>query len=74
MPKPRPGSHAYDTQRARVRDLLDDRGIADKRADKRANEILQQERGHKGVRRGDRAFGPKSERERTHPRRQEEER
>ena len=72
MPKPRPGSHNYDIQRARIRDLLDERGIADKRADERANEILQQERGRRGVRRGDRAFGPKGERERTHPRRLEE--
>lgn len=73
MPK-RPGSHGYDIERARVRDLMDQRGIADERADERANEILQRERGQTGVRRGDRAFGPKGERDKTHPRRLEEER
>jgi hypothetical protein len=63
MPKPRPGSQAYDIQRRRLRNLLDEEGVADNRADKRANEILQKERGHAGVLRGDRGLGPKGERE-----------
>jgi hypothetical protein len=46
-----------------VRDRLDEEGIADKRADERANEIMQKERGHTGVLRGDRGLGPKGERE-----------
>jgi hypothetical protein len=69
MPKPRPGSyrpgsHPYDVQRARVRDRLEQEGIAvDKQADERANEILQDQRGLRGVLRGDRGLGPKGERE-----------
>jgi hypothetical protein len=63
MPKSRPGSHPYDVQRARLRRRLDQEGVADKRADERANEILQKERGHTGVLRGDRGLGPKGERE-----------
>lgn len=74
MPKPRPGSHGYDIRRARLRNQLDEEGMADKHADERANDILRRERGHKGVLRGDRGRGPKSERERAHPRRLEDER
>lgn len=62
MPKPRPGSHAYDIQRARLRNRLDDEGIPDERADEKANEILQEERGHTGVLRTVRGLGPKGER------------
>ncbi|WP_117213757.1 phosphatidylethanolamine-binding protein [Allorhizocola rhizosphaerae] len=65
MPGPRPGSHAYDVQRARLRKRLEDTGEAvDKEADDRANEILQEERGQKGVLRSERGLGPKGERER----------
>ena len=38
---PEPGSHAYDTQRARLRAQLDDTGTPDKHATEKANEILQ---------------------------------
>ncbi len=38
---PEPGSHAYDTQRARLRDQLDNSGTPDKNATVKANEILQ---------------------------------
>ena len=38
---PEPGSHAYDTQRARLRAELDDTGTPDKNATEKANEILQ---------------------------------
>lgn len=65
MPKPRPGSHKYDIQRARLRDRLDDEGIADKRADEAANKILQEERGQRGVLRSERGLGPKGERGRV---------
>jgi hypothetical protein len=37
---PRPGSHKYDIQRARLRDRHDGEGTADKRADDAANKIL----------------------------------
>ena len=38
---PEPGSHAYDTQRARLRNELDQEGIPDRNATEKANEILQ---------------------------------
>ncbi|MGC5030946.1 phosphatidylethanolamine-binding protein [Micromonospora sp. DT229] len=65
MPGPRPGSNAYDKQRARLRNDLDNsgRGVTDDRADEAANRILQDERGQRGVARGDRTYGPKGNRE-----------
>jgi len=42
MAGPRPGSHAYEIQLARLRKRLEDTGEAvDKQAQERANEILQ---------------------------------
>ncbi|MFC4017471.1 phosphatidylethanolamine-binding protein [Micromonospora sp. GCM10011542] len=65
MPGPRPGSNAYDKQRARMRNEIDGSGrrTNDAKADKVANRILQEDRGQHGVIRGDRTFGPKSDRE-----------
>ncbi|MET7752153.1 phosphatidylethanolamine-binding protein [Micromonospora sp. NPDC005367] len=65
MPGPRPGSNAYDKQRARIRNAIDGAGrrTPDGRADKVANRILQEDRGQRGVVRGERAYGPKGERE-----------
>jgi hypothetical protein len=63
MPKPRPGSHKYDIQRARLRNELDDQGVQDQEADEQANRILQEERGQRGVLRSERGLGPKGERE-----------
>ena len=37
---PEPGSHAYDTKRARLRKELDGTGTPDKNATEKANEIL----------------------------------
>lgn len=68
MPGPRPGSHAYDVERARLRQLIEDSGqAADQEANAVANRILQEERGQRGVARGDRALGPKGERGRGEP-------
>lgn len=63
MPKPRPGSQAYDIQRARLRNRLDDESVPDEGADERANEILQKSRGQTGILRSKRGLGPKGERE-----------
>ncbi|MEV1289396.1 phosphatidylethanolamine-binding protein [Micromonospora sp. NPDC049679] len=61
----RPGSNAYDIKRARLRRSLENAGQAvDDDANDVANEILQEERGHEGVVRGERGLGPKGERER----------
>jgi hypothetical protein len=38
---PEPGSKAYDKQRQRLRNAYDDAGVADGKADERANEVLQ---------------------------------
>jgi Raf kinase inhibitor-like YbhB/YbcL family protein len=60
MPKARPGSNAYDIERARLRKHLEDSGQAvDSQANELANKILQEERGQAGVfRRSDRGQGP----------------
>lgn len=60
MPRARPGSNAYDIERARLRKHLEDSGQAvDSQANKQANKILQDERGQAGVfRRSDRGQGP----------------
>ncbi|WBB76474.1 phosphatidylethanolamine-binding protein [Micromonospora sp. WMMD1128] len=64
MPGPRPGSNAYDKQRARLRDRVEQSGrAADQEANEVANRILQDDRGQRGVARGDRTYGPKGERE-----------
>ncbi|MFB9238328.1 phosphatidylethanolamine-binding protein [Plantactinospora siamensis] len=69
MPGPRPGSNAYDVQRARLRKQLENSGAAnDKKADEAANKVLQSDRGQRGVLRGDRGLGPKGERDRGEPR------
>lgn len=59
MPGPRPGSNAYDIERARLRKHLEDSGQAvDQGANELANKILQDERGQAGLLRGDRGQGP----------------
>jgi hypothetical protein len=63
MPGPRPGSHHYDVKRARLRKLIENSGrAADQEANTVANQILQEDRGQRGVLRGDRGLGPKGER------------
>lgn len=63
MAGPRPGSHAYDVKRARLRKLIENSGrAADQEANDVANEILQEERGQRGFVRGERGLGPKGER------------
>ncbi|MDM4719111.1 phosphatidylethanolamine-binding protein [Micromonospora sp. WMMA1363] len=70
MAGPRPGSNAYDKQRARIRNAIDDSGrhVPDRKANDVANRILQQDRGQRGVVRGERIYGPKGEREAGDPR------
>jgi hypothetical protein len=69
MPGPRPGSNAYDIERARLRKLLENSGRAtDKRANEVANRILQEDRGQRGMLRGERGRGPKGGRGRGEPR------
>ncbi|MEU1604558.1 phosphatidylethanolamine-binding protein [Micromonospora matsumotoense] len=64
MPGPRPGSNAYDKERARLRDLIEQSGRAsDQEANQAANRILQEDRGQRGMARGERTYGPKGERE-----------
>ncbi|WP_433527845.1 phosphatidylethanolamine-binding protein [Micromonospora sp. CA-263727] len=65
MPGPRPGSNAYDKQRARIRNAIDNSGrhASDQQADEAANRILQEDRGQRGVVRGERTYGPKGNRE-----------
>ncbi|MEH0938543.1 phosphatidylethanolamine-binding protein [Micromonospora psammae] len=64
MSGPRPGSNAYDKARARLRDLIEQSGrAADQEANQVANRILQEDRGQRGVARGERTYGPKGERE-----------
>ncbi len=59
---PRPGSHKYDTERARTRKRLENEGVAsDKAADERAKEELR-ERGMRPAKATERAEGPKGER------------
>jgi hypothetical protein len=65
MAGPRPGSHHYDVKRARLRKLIENSGrAADQEANTVANQILQEDRGQRGVLRGDRGLGPKGERAR----------
>ncbi|MFY1670648.1 phosphatidylethanolamine-binding protein [Plantactinospora sp. WMMB334] len=64
MPGPRPGSNAYDVERARLRKRIDNsgrRGNDDKAGDA-ANRYLREERGRPGFVRGERGLGPKGER------------
>lgn len=69
MPGPRPGSNAYDKQRARLRKLVDNSGqAADQDANDTANQILQDEQDRPGIARGERTYGPKAEREPGDPR------
>jgi hypothetical protein len=65
MAGPRPGSHHSDVKRARLRKLIENSGrAADQEANTVANQILQEDRGQRGVLRGDRGLGPKGERAR----------
>ena len=49
MPGSRPGSHAYDVERARLRKELENSGRAvDEHANEEANRILKDERGRRG--------------------------
>ncbi|MFD0899099.1 hypothetical protein [Actinomadura sediminis] len=60
---PRPGSHKYDTERARARKRLENEGTAnDQGADRRANEELQMREDHRPRRATERGAGPKGER------------
>ncbi len=60
---PTPGSHAYDVQRARKRDELDNSGTPDKNATIAANEQVQADGQSESVAASDgRARGPKGER------------
>jgi hypothetical protein len=69
MPGPRPGSNAYDVERARLRKLIEDSGrAADQEANAVANRILQEDRGQRGVLRSERGRGPKGERRKGEPR------
>ncbi|MEU4570335.1 phosphatidylethanolamine-binding protein [Micromonospora sp. NPDC023956] len=69
MAGPRPGSNAYDKERARLRTLVENTGqAADDDANEVANRILRKEQGRRGVVRGERTFGPKGEREPGDPR------
>jgi hypothetical protein len=63
MPGPRPGSHAYDVERARLRKLIENSGrAADQEANTAANRILREDRDQRGVLRSERGRGPKGER------------
>jgi hypothetical protein len=63
MPGPRPGSNAYDIERARLRKQIENSGRAsDAEANEAANRILQEDRDQRGVIRSERALGPKGER------------
>jgi hypothetical protein len=63
MPGPRPGSNAYDVERARLRKRIENSGRAnDGEADEAANRYLQEERNRPGFVRGERGLGPKGER------------
>ncbi|MEV4755196.1 phosphatidylethanolamine-binding protein [Micromonospora sp. NPDC049559] len=63
MPRPRPGSRPYDTDRARLRKNIENSGrAADAEANEAANRLLQEDRGQTGVVRGERGLGPKGER------------
>ncbi|NUT42010.1 MAG: hypothetical protein HOV86_18710 [Thermoactinospora sp.] len=62
---PRPGSHAYDNERRRLRKQLDNQGLSEQELKKRVSRKLQSDP-DKSPRKvgGDRAEGPKSERPR----------
>jgi len=63
MPGPRPGSNKYDIERARLRKQIENSGRAsDSEANEAANRVLQEDRGQRGIVRGERALGPKGER------------
>jgi hypothetical protein len=69
MPGPRPGSNAYDVERARLRKLIENSGrAADQEANAAANRILQEDRDQRGIVRSERGLGPKGERRRGEPR------
>ncbi|WP_219509026.1 hypothetical protein [Nonomuraea ceibae] len=60
---PRPGSHAYDTKRARERKHQERQGRSEQELNSRVNRKLQSEPGNRPRKvGGDRAEGPKSER------------
>ncbi|BCJ67889.1 phosphatidylethanolamine-binding protein [Polymorphospora rubra] len=59
----RPGSHGYDIKRARLRNKIENTGVApDGRADELANRVLREDERRTGVLRGTRGLGPKGER------------
>jgi hypothetical protein len=62
---PRPGSHAYDNQRRRLRQDAEHKGLSERESEKRVKRKLQSDP-DKSPRKvgGDRAEGPKSERPR----------
>ncbi|GIG87671.1 phosphatidylethanolamine-binding protein [Plantactinospora endophytica] len=64
MPGPRPGSNAYDVERARLRKRIDNSGRrnTDGTADTAANRHLREDGDRPGFVRGERGLGPKGER------------
>ncbi|MFC4062834.1 hypothetical protein ACFOWE_31470 [Planomonospora corallina] len=61
---PRPGSHAYDTKRARLRgDMEKEHGLSEHELEEHVEEALQSDPGNRPRKTGgDRAGGPQSER------------
>lgn len=60
---PTPGSHAYDVQRARLRDKLHNEGLSEERADEKASRLLHEDNSAPSpALQGDRAGGPLGER------------
>ncbi|MBG0827240.1 hypothetical protein HS041_05630 [Planomonospora sp. ID67723] len=60
---PRPGSHSYDTERARRRKDLEGKGLSEQELGERVNKGLQSDPAKRPQKTGgDRAAGPKSER------------
>ena len=60
---PRPGSHAYDVKRARLRKELESQGLSEQELETRVNKILHADPEMRPRKTGDRAEGPKGERE-----------
>lgn len=59
---PRPGSHAYDEMRKRLRKRLERQGLNDKKANRRADADLQRAEENRPRKAGERSAGPKGER------------
>lgn len=59
---PRPGSHAYDELRKRLRKRFERQGLNDQQANRRADQKLQRDEANRPRKVGERAEGPKGER------------